>query len=85
MEKIHGGEVSRMKVREDYVRKDDAPRWVTFCLDQLEKTETFSKGIGYDTVICNNLSLEEVIGALVAAELYIKGVEEFDRIEDIEE
>lgn len=46
---------------------------VKFCLDQLEKAEKFSKGIGYDTSITERLTLEEMIGALVSAEQEFEG------------
>ena len=46
---------------------EEAKRRVGFCLDQVEK-DGFAKGIDRDTLLAHSLSIEEVVGALVAAE-----------------
>lgn len=47
--------------------REVAIRRVGFCLDQLEKGQ-FHKGFDMGTEVATRLSLEEMIGALVAAE-----------------
>ena len=44
---------------------------IQFCLNQLEKAKGFSKGIGWETEIVKGLTVEELIGALVHAEIEI--------------
>lgn len=46
---------------------DEAIKRVKFCLDQVERYG-FSKGVNFGTAINQRLTLEEIIGALVAAE-----------------
>ncbi len=41
---------------------------VAFCLDQLEKAGHFEHGLQWDSEIVTRLTIEEMIGALVAAE-----------------
>jgi len=53
---------------------DVAQKRVKFCLDQLEKYG-FKKGMDWDSTIAHNLTLEEVVGALVAAEQEISDVD----------
>lgn len=43
---------------------------VQFCLNQLEKY-AFKKGVDFSTEITRNLTVEEVIGALVATEQFL--------------
>ena len=45
-----------------------AEKRIKFCLDQLEKAKSFSKGIDWGTSITKRLTIEEMIGALVSAE-----------------
>jgi hypothetical protein len=47
---------------------DIAIERVSFCLDQLEKAESFKGKIDWDTEIVPRLTIEEMIGALVSAE-----------------
>lgn len=46
---------------------------IKFVLDQLEKSKEFKKGISWETEVVNRLTIEEIIGALVAAEQNIIG------------
>jgi predicted LPLAT superfamily acyltransferase len=42
---------------------------VSFCLDEIEKY-----GVDFDTYINKRLTMEEIVGALVSAEQYIKDI-----------
>jgi hypothetical protein len=55
---------------------------VTYCLDQLEKAEGFCKGLAWETRVVPFLVLEEIIGALVAAEQHLRGHEDKDEEEE---
>lgn len=46
---------------------DKAIKRVKFCLDCFEK-QGFRKGVNWDTCVTERLTLQEVVGALVAAE-----------------
>lgn len=46
----------------------EALKRVSFCLDQLEKASAFKKGIDWQSEIATRLTVEELIGALIAAE-----------------
>lgn len=50
----------------------EAKMKVKFCLDQLEKAKEFSPRIYWGTYIVHRLTVEEIIGALVAAEQVLK-------------
>ncbi len=56
----------------DQNANDTAKVRVEFCLDQLTKARGFSKNIDWDTEIVNRLTVEELIGALVSSEQFIK-------------
>ena len=49
---------------------------ITFCLNQLEKARDFNHGMTIHTEIVDDLCIEEIIGALVAAEATLKDMEE---------
>ena len=51
--------------------KDVALKRISYCLEQLEKFG-FKGNIGMGTLVSNYLTLEEVVGALVAAEQVIE-------------
>lgn len=51
----------------------EAIKRVKFCLDQLEKAPNFTKRIDWSTEICRRLTVEEIVGALVAAEQHLDG------------
>jgi hypothetical protein len=53
---------------------------LSFCLDLLEN-QGFNKGIGWETDITKRLTLEEVIGALVSAEQFIKQIREIEKLQ----
>lgn len=57
-------EIDRHKHQGDL---EEAKKRITFCLDSLEKYG-FAKGICWETNITRRLTLEELVGALVAAE-----------------
>ena len=57
-----------MEIDRNVKQGNTASKRIGFCLDQLEKANDFSKGISFDTEIVKNLSVEELIGALVSAE-----------------
>jgi hypothetical protein len=58
---------------------------VKYCLDQLEQAEGFCKGLAWETRVVPFLVLDEVIGALVAAEQHLRGYEDNDEEEWDEE
>jgi hypothetical protein len=58
---------------------------VKYCLDQLEKAKGFCKGLAWETRVVSFLVLEEIIGALVAAEQRLRGCEDNDEEEWDEE
>ena len=45
-----------------------AKQRVSFCLSQIEKAGGFSKGIKMETELVPKCTVEEIVGALVAAE-----------------
>ena len=47
---------------------------VGFCLDQLEK-QGFRKGFTWNTCLAQRLTVEEIVGALVAAEQALNDLE----------
>jgi hypothetical protein len=47
--------------------KEIAKQRISFCLDQLEKYG-FKNGVEFNTNIAYHLTVEEIVGALVAAE-----------------
>jgi hypothetical protein len=55
---------------------EDATERVTYCLDQLEKADDFINRIYWDTEVVPNLTIEEMIGALISAEQEITKLEE---------
>ena len=55
---------------------DEALLKLNFCLNHLEKSEYFKKGIHWNTSITERLTLEEMIGALVNAEQILKKIKE---------
>jgi hypothetical protein len=54
---------------------NDPEQKITFCLDQLESAEKFNDKINWGTNIVERLTIEEIIGALVAAEQRLKELE----------
>ena len=56
---------------------DDARQRVAFCLDQIEK-QGFKKGIHWGSELAHHLTVEEVVGALVATEQSLKDRDEED-------
>ena len=54
----------------------DASQRVAFCLDQIEK-RGFKKGIHWGSELAHHLTVEEVVGALVAAEQSLNDFEEY--------
>lgn len=66
---------------------DVAIERVSFCLDQLEKAESFKAKIDWNTEIVPRLTIEEIIGALVSAEQQLELEEELQdphELSDIE-
>ena len=59
----------------------DAESRVKFCLDTLEAADGFKKDVEWQTFVVNNLTIEEIIGALVSAGQYIERTEEEKREE----
>ena len=53
--------------------RGEGRKWVKFCLDRLERAKKFQGKNAWGTSIVSGLSLEEVIGALVAAEQDLEG------------
>lgn len=47
---------------------DEAVKRIKFCLDQFEKAEGFRRGINWQSEVVPGCSVEEILGALVAAE-----------------
>jgi hypothetical protein len=66
-----------MEIRRDdrSLSTNNALKWITFCLTQLEKAQKFSGKLDWGTEIVKACTLEEIIGALVIAEIYIKELE----------
>jgi len=64
---------------------DDARSRVKYCLDQLETAEGLCKGLAWETRVVPFLVLEEMIGALVAAEQHLRGCVDYDEEEWDEE
>ena len=62
---------------------EEAKNRITYCLDELE-TEGFQKGISWNTCISKCLDIEEMLGALVAAEQAINNLESLLKQEDEE-
>ena len=58
-------DIERMEPRQGH----DAEKRITYCLDQLEEVDEFSDGIEWQTEVAPHLTVEELIGALVAAEV----------------
>lgn len=58
---------------------DDAIKRVDFCLNQVEKAESFNEEIEWDTEIVTRLTVEEIIGALVIAEQKLKDFEQLSK------
>lgn len=54
--------------RHDGGPQHDAERCIRFCLDQLETARRFSAGVNWYTEIVPGCTIEEIVGALVAAE-----------------
>ncbi len=65
---------------------NDAQEWVEFCLDRIEKGIR-EKGVDhyFSDMVCDMVTVEEVIGALIAAESYIKERERWDLYEALRE
>ena len=61
---------------EDQGDKELAKNKISFCLDQLEKSPDFKNKFDWDVEIVENLTIEEVISALVSAEQGLKEYEE---------
>jgi len=51
----------------------DARERVKFCLDQLEKAKGFKNDLRFLSEVCTDLTLEEIIGALIASEQAFEG------------
>lgn len=47
---------------------DVAIRRIAFCLDQQEKARSLAGGLRWESLVTPRLTLEELVGALVAAE-----------------
>lgn len=56
--------------------RPDAATRVAFCLDQLESADEFKGGLDWTTAVVPRLTLEELIGALVAAEQELEELED---------
>ena len=63
--------------------REEAHKRVEFCLNMLGKYK-FAKGVDWDTLLCKSLSVEEVIGALVSAEQWMKEADELINTMDAE-
>ena len=59
--------------------------WVTFCLDKLEAARDFRRGLSWGTEIVPGLTLEELIGAVVAAEQHLDAADAIAEIFDDED
>lgn len=58
-----------MNVDRGVPQEGNALEKIQFCLNQLEKAKNFRKGIGWETEVVRRLTIEELIGALVHAEI----------------
>ncbi len=65
---------------------DTAIERISFCLDQLEKAESFKEEIDWDTEIVPRLTIGEIIGTLIVAEQQLELEEELEdpELSDIE-
>ncbi len=57
-----------MNIDREVTQGDTARERLKFCLDQLTKAKKFVKGVDWGFEIVKNLTIEEIIGALVSAE-----------------
>jgi hypothetical protein len=58
--------------RGDMSNAGKAYRRVRYCLDHLEKAQNFKSGFSMETQVVSALTLEEILGALVSAEIDLR-------------
>lgn len=65
---------------------NNAQEWVKFCLDRIEEGIR-EKGVDhyFSDMVCDNVTVEEVIGALISAEAYIDERERWELYESLKE
>lgn len=71
-----------MDIDRNVSQHNSAAERVEFCLDVLEDADDFRDGIGWGTHIVDDLTVEEIIGALVASGQDITNAEERTRLDD---
>ena len=60
-----------MDIGEENVSAKNAEEWLEHCIKFLNEAKEFEKGIDWDTLIVPCVTLEEIIGALIAARMKI--------------